>query len=454
LNLLSKIRTVWREDSLLRRVVKNSSYLFSSSTIGMGLAIVQSVLAARLLGVAAFGLLGMVMSFASSVNRLLSFRIGELVVKYGGEYLAKEQKDRAAATLKAAALTEIGTSLTAYLLLYLLAPFASQYIIKDSAATLFIRFYALALLANFVTGTATALLQLGDHFRSQALIGLGQNVLTASIIAYAYFSGGDIRLVLTAYLSGKVFYGLSLGYWGLRRANQLLGRDWLRAPFNLLPPKREFWAFAFSSNFSGTVNLVTRDSEVLWLGFLLPGEIGKISAGYYKTALAIINLILMPINPFIATTFPEIARTVGEGAWDKLKTLLKRLTAISAAWTFSVALFFVFFGEWLISTFYGAEYVPAVPAALILMLGFGTANILYWNRPLLLSLGLPTYPLKVMAFTGVAKILLSFWLVPKYGYLAQAALMSAYFVVSVGLIVWKGMREIKNRERRTALAKG
>lgn len=438
---------IWREDSLLRRVVKNSSYLFSSSAIGMALAMVQSILAARLLGVATFGVLGMVMSFATSVNRLLSFRIGELVVKYGGEYLAQNQKKRAAAVLKAAALTEIGTSVSAYLLLYLFAPLAAEYIIKDPAATLFIRFYALALLSNFVTGTSTALLQLGDHFRSQAAIALGQNIFTVGIITYAWFSNGDIWLVLTAYLVGKVFYGISFLIWGMRRANELLGKSWTNADFSLLPPKKEFWKFAFSSNFSGTVNLVTRDSEVLWLGFLLPGETGQLAAGYYKTALALINLILMPINPFIATTFPEIARTVGEKAWDKLKTLLKRLTAISAAWTLLVSLFLLIAGKWLISLFYGVEYAPAAPAALILLFGFGTANILYWNRPLLLSLGMPTYPLKVMTLVGLAKIGLSFLLVPRFGYLAQAALMSAFFVVSVGLIVWKGINEIKHRTR-------
>ena len=225
---LPNLLTIWREDSLLRRVVKNSSYLFSSSTIGMALAMVQSVLAARLLGVAAFGLLGMVMSFATSINRLLSFRIGELVVKYGGEYLAQDRKDRAAATLKAAALTEIATSASAYLLLYIFAPLAAEYIIKDPAATLFIRFYALALLSNFVTGTSAALLQIGDHFRSQAGFALTQNIITASLITYAYFTDGDIWLVLTAYLVGKVFFGFSLGFWGMRRAKEMLGHGWLR----------------------------------------------------------------------------------------------------------------------------------------------------------------------------------------------------------------------------------
>jgi hypothetical protein len=39
-----------------------------------------------LLGAAGFGLVGLVMGYASTVNSLLSFRMSELVVRYGGEY--------------------------------------------------------------------------------------------------------------------------------------------------------------------------------------------------------------------------------------------------------------------------------------------------------------------------------------------------------------------------------
>lgn len=434
--------TAFWQDTLLRKVVRNTGYLFSSNTLGMGLGIVQSVFAARLLGVAGFGTQGAVIAFVSSIDRLFSFRMGELVVKYLGQFLAQEKKDHAAAVVKAAALIEAGSGIAAYLVVILLAPLAAIYIIKDPATRPLFNFYALSLFANLVIETATAVLQIGGHFRTQAAINLAQSLLTAAIIVYGFITRGNIWLVLTAYLLGKATLGLSLTVMAAWRIAQMLGRDWWKVSFAFMPPRREFWRFALSSNFSGTVNLVTRDSEVLWVSFFL----SPLEAGYYKVALAVINLVLMPINPLINTTFPEIARAVAQETWSRLRELLKKLTLISGAWTGMISIILLLFGGWLIRTFYGAEYGPAAPAALILLIGFGLANTLYWNRPLLLSLGEPTYPLKVMAFAGLVKILMGFMLVPRLGYLAQAALMSAFFIASVSLIVWRGLGIIHRQQ--------
>jgi O-antigen/teichoic acid export membrane protein len=108
-------------------------------------------------------------------------------------------------------------------------------------------------------------------------------------------------------------------------------------------------------------------------------------------------------------------------------------------------------GWWLIPFAYGEEFAPSTPAALILLVGFGLANILYWNRPLLLALKKPVYPLVVSAIAMVVKLGLTFWLVPKFGYLMQAVLLSAYRVVTVGLNAWQGTRTI---QRQSALETG
>jgi O-antigen/teichoic acid export membrane protein len=112
----------------------------------------------------------------------------------------------------------------------------------------------------------------------------------------------------------------------------------------------------------------------------------------------------------------------------------------------SVSLFLLFFGWWLIPFMYGAEFAPSTPIALVLLFGFAFANIFYWNRPLLLSLGLPTYPLKISALAAAGKVILSFILVPVYGTLAQAGLMSAYFLTIVGMNIRRGFKEITKRE--------
>ncbi len=428
----------WRQDNLLRRVLRNTSYLFAGNMLS---TVIQSIFAARLLGVLGFGILGTIISFASNINRLLSFRMGELVVKYVGHSLAEGKKERAAAAFKAAALTETLTSVAAFLLLVLAAPLAARYIIKDSTTTSLIMIYGLALLANFVTESSTGLLQVGGHFRSQAIISLVQSLVTAALIVYAYFIHGSIWLVLGAYLLGKSVNGLSLAGVAFWRARQMFGVGWGRASFSLLPARREFWGFAASTNLSGTITMMTRDNEEFWISLLL----SPLQTGYYKVAKAIINLVVLPITPFISTTYPEMARAVGEKAWSRLRSLLRRLTLISAAWTGAVAIGLLVFGNWLIIHFYGIEFAPSTPAMLILLAGFGFANIFYWNRNLLLSLGKPNYPLIIMAIAGAVKIALSFLLVPRFGYLMETALISAFFIVSIGLIALRGIREVQRQ---------
>jgi O-antigen/teichoic acid export membrane protein len=439
--LLQKLTSAWHSDTLLRRVVKNSSYLFSGSTIAAGLSMVQSIFTARTLDVSGLGILAAVMTFASAIDRLLSFRMGELVVKYMGQALAQNEKPRAAAIFKAAALIETLTSLVSYLLILLTAPFAAVLFAKNPAAAPFFVFYGLIIPAGFAYETSAAVLQVGRHFRSQAALNVIQSILTVSVIILAFVRKADIWLILTAYLLGKLVSGFGLFILAVRNLNREIGPDWWKASFSLLPPRREFWSFALSSNFSGTVNLFVKDSEVLWINYFLSPEAG----GYYKIALSIINFVLMPIDPFIRTSFPEIARAVTEKTWERLRSLLRRLTLISGMWTGFVILAFVFAGQQIISLLYDPKYAPAVVPTLILLFGFGTANILFWNRPLILSLGLPTYPLIVMSIAGLAKIILGFILVPRYGAPAEAALLSGFFFISIGLIVWRGFAEIRRQ---------
>ena len=147
----------WRQDRLLGAVVRNSSYLFSGNTISMALSVVQSIFAARLLGVDGFGTLGVVTVFASTVNRLFSFRMGELVVKYMDQHRAENRPDRAAAVVKAAALAESITSLLAFAVLVLLSPLAAQIFAKDPAATPWFLIYGLIIPGNLATETAVVL---------------------------------------------------------------------------------------------------------------------------------------------------------------------------------------------------------------------------------------------------------------------------------------------------------
>jgi O-antigen/teichoic acid export membrane protein len=378
------------------------------------------------------------------------------VVRYMGEALVHKDEplgqQRAAAVVKAAGLVEALTSLAAFGVLALLAPWGAAWIAKDSALTPIFLLFGLSILANITTETATGVLQVTGHFRSQAMINLAQSLLVAGLVVWAAFHGGGLLAIVWAYLVGKMILGLGPILVAIYWLPFTLGRDWWKASFSLLPPWKEFLRFAVSSNFSGTINVFARDSELQWVGFFFGPE----ASGYYKVALALINLVVMPINPFISTTYPEITRAFASKQWQRLKDLLRRVTVISGGWTIAVALGLLLLGRpVLFSTWtlfgrsfhiYKPEFLPALPLLLILLVGYGAANILFWNRPLLLAQGLAGYALKVSFWVMAAKIVLIFLLLPRAGYLAEAWILSAYFVVSVGLMVWRGLRGVSQSE--------
>jgi O-antigen/teichoic acid export membrane protein len=435
-------------DRLLRRVVRNSTYLFASNII----AAVLGIVTANLLGVAVFGILGIITGFVADVNRLFSFRMNDVVVRYVGEAMARGEKERAAAVVKAAGLAEALTSLAAFGVLALLAPLGARFFAKDALLGPLFVLYGLSILANLNYETATGVLQVTGHFRTQALINLAQSVLVAVLIVSAALRGGGLFDVLWAYLIGKFTLGLGPVAAALFWLPSAIKPDWWRARLSLLPPWRELVRFAFSTNFSATINLVARDSEVPWVGLFF----GPVVAGYYKIALQVINLVVMPINPFISTTFPEITRAVTERAWQRLRDLLRRVSLIAGGWTAAVALGLLLFGRqvlfsnWEIfgRTFhiYDAAYEPAFPVLLLLLIGYGVANTVFWSRPLLLAQGLADFALTVSFLAMLGKLALGILLLPRAGYLAEAVFLSLYFSVSVGVMVWRGLRGIQGTE--------
>lgn len=442
-SLISRVKLFLTEDLTLSRVLKNTGYLFSSNTLSLGLSFIQSIFAARMLGIAAFGLVGIVTSFVSNVNRLFSFRMGEFIIRYLGKELTDENTEKAGAVVKVAMLAEAITSLIAFGFLLLMAPLGARYIAKDMQALPMIQLFGVSILASAVYESSLGVLQITNHFRTQAAINLLQSFLTAVIIVAAFFLDGSIYTILAAYLVGKIILGISpaiLAQYHLRRH---IHPQWWKASMKQLPPFKEMVRYTISTNLSGTIKMVVSESEPLWVGFFLD----KSAVGLYKLALSIINPLMMPITPFITTSFPEMTRSVASRAWKQLRRLLRRMTIIAASWTGFVALVMALFGKWLIGLIYTEQFVPAYPATMILLAGFGISNIFFWNRSLLLSFGKANIPLYVLFVAAIFKVGLSFWIVPSYGITGAAWLLSGNFILTVAVMVVIGLMLIHRNEQ-------
>lgn len=433
-----------RSNPLILRVIRNTSYVFSASTISAGLSMLQGVLAANLLGVEAFGLLGAITQFSSVINKITSFRMSELVVSYIGEYSTKGNKENAAAVFKIASAAEMLSSILAFAILLALAPLGARYLAKDPGTADIFMIYGISVIMNLISESATGLLQIFNRFRSLALITVVQSVITLVLIGIAYIRKGDLIDVVVAYLVGKAIWAGLISFTALRLARKEWGKDWWRARLStILNRRRDLFRFALSTNLSGTINLATRDSDILWLSALS----NPLQVGYYKVAKAFMNVLLVPVTPLISTTYREVAREVAAKGWKNVRYLLRSGTLISAIWTIPASLILVIFGPFLVQI-YGADFQPAYPVVLILLAGVIIANLLYWSRSVLLPLGMPDYPTKVGFVAAVIQIAGMLIFVPEHGATMMALTLTGFFMINSLTLLWKTLREIGRAENQ------
>jgi O-antigen/teichoic acid export membrane protein len=445
MSIYQKIRSNLRNDPLLQRVVRNSSYLFSSSAISAVLSLVQGIFVVRMLGDSMYGLLAIIMDFASNTNRLLSFRMSEVIVKYMGDALAQDNKEGAAALVKGIGIMEAVTSVLAYLVLLAISSWGARIFANDAAVTYLFRYYGLFLLVNLVYETTVGVLQTTNQFKQVAHANFYQSVATTLLIVAAAVLRLGILGILAAYLVGKTVAAIMIARSAIRELNIKLGNRWIYAPLRIVNNWKSILRFALSTNLNGTVNLFARDNIRLYLAIFLSNA----QIGYFKLASQLINLVMLPIEPFIAPTYAEIARTIAQRQWQTTRKLLKQVSTIGGVWTLIAGGGLVALGWWIIPFLYGSNMAPAYLCLIILLLGYSFANVMNWNRPLLLALGHPTYPLMVAAITGAIEVILIFILMPGRSYLVGAAIFSAYLAVSITWNVIRGLSILKREEATT-----
>lgn len=442
--LKEKLLRFLRENPIFSRFLKNSGYMFSSSTISVALVAVQAVLAARLLGKDSLGLITLVMAITTTVNQLFSFRMGEYVIRFYGKAKSDNNRDQIFSVIRTSAVIESITSICAFIFLYFLAPILAKTFIKSFPIDLSIQLlhiFGLTILFNLVTETANGILRITNRFKTQALLQLIQAIVTFTIITLAFIFGWGLREVLFAYFVGKIVIGSGPIFMAIHAMNTDYGKNWLFARSQSRAPLKETLRFAVSTNLSATVKMAASESWPLWLGVFLDAG----SVGIFKVAMSIVNLLTIPITPLISTAFPDITRSVVAKKWQELRKLLKQITLLAAAWTVPAALFMILFGKWLVWIF-GKDYPGSYWTLLFLLLGYSITNIFFWNRTLLLSFGKANIPLFILAVGAAVKIGLAFIVIPRYGVNGEAALLSGYFTLTTLVMIWVGYHKIRSAE--------
>ena len=316
-----------KTDALFKRVLRNSSYLFSSAVIVSGLGFVQSILLARFLGVEQYGVLVLTMTYVMAVNQLLDFRVWETVIKYVSEFWVKGDKARAWATVKLAYWIDFLTGVSAFSVAVLAAPLAASLLHRSEIASL-AGIFALKLLFSTINGTSGGILRVFDKFNWISIQAVIQAAITLGLVASVLFAGYGIKEVLVAYIISAFVGTLIFSYFSLKVIHSNMWDVRKRGRISLLRGRfREIGWFLFHTNLGAFWGMIIRRFDILILGHFRSAT----EVGYFKMAKTFVQLVARIHDPLYDSIFPEITRLWAKGNVKQFNGFLKRVTVLMSS---------------------------------------------------------------------------------------------------------------------------
>jgi O-antigen/teichoic acid export membrane protein len=368
----------WFSDGAFRAIVRNASYLASSSVVSALLGLLALACAGRGLSPALFGTLVVVQAYAKSVSDFAKFQTWQFVVQFGTPALAHKDIDRFRDVTSLSFGLDLASGAVALVGGMALLPLLSHAVGIAPQDFWWALGYC-TLIPTITAATPTGILRSIDRFDLIAMQGAITPLLRAIGGVIAYFCHlGFAGFIATWYVS-SVAGSAALWLFAIGELRRQNITHALRP--GLLAPARRIkgaWDFVWTTNFAHSIWSARNSGSNVVVGIIL----GPTAAGLFKVAMTFFDAAGTPASLMQKSFYPEIMRM--DPASTRPWKLGLRSSALAGGVGVLVALLAILAGKPLISLVFGQQYMEAysllqiMSAALVVsMAGFPLESLLY-----------------------------------------------------------------------------
>lgn len=417
-------------DGVLGRVLANTGMLLGGRTLNAVLSLGYMALAARTLGVGAFGVLVLINTFAQFIGEVAKFQAWQTILHFGAAPLAEGRREDFQRVVRFGLALDLISAMFGVAVgvvgAWLLGPHLG---LPDTAAGP-AALYALTV-AVLAPTSQVGLLRMFDRFgllSAQAALSSAIRLVGGAI---GMALGAPLTFFLIIWALGSVTgfaYVTAAAYAEMRRRGLWQGFAW-SGPLTAGMPRA--WRFAWATNASSSLEVAFTHVATLAVGALL----GATEAGLWRIARQIADALAKPARLLIPALYPELAKLHAAGGHADMRRLALRVGLVGGGFATLLLVVALAAGEWLLALVMGADFAAAGPT---MTWQLGAAVIGVWALPLepmLVSLGHPGAVLRVRLVVAILFLALLTPIVGAYGLPgAGAALVGATLAMALGML--------------------
>jgi O-antigen/teichoic acid export membrane protein len=383
-------------DDLLRRLLRNTSYLVTGTAGASFLALLALALTARALGPELLGILAMIQAFAGMVDRA-RIETSPALIKYGAEALEEERYDDFKSLLKFGFLVDIASALFATMVAVAGVLVAGWWFDWAPETTHMACLFSLSILFR-TSSMPTAVLRLFNRFGLDAAQDVATNAARVLLVAIAYLAGAGLWTFVLITMSAQILNSVVLtivGWTVLRREGY---RGVLTSSCRGIRRRCPgIWSFIWSLNASNIARRSTREVDVLFVG----GVLDPAAASLYHIAKKLGEILVLVSTPIQNAIYPELARLWVRAEATRFRRTVTQIDLGSGGLGVAFLMVIAFNADLLIRLTMGPQFTAAAGPLILQTLGvvvflFGTSL-----RPALFSMGMQVRLLQIVTLSTI-----------------------------------------------------
>ncbi|QNM83060.1 lipopolysaccharide biosynthesis protein [Sphingomonas sabuli] len=422
----------------MRSLLKNSSYLGASRIVAAIASVATLAFTGRALGVMMFGLLILIHSYAQAASSLSKFQSWQIVVRYGGQGLAAGRpEDFKVATGFSFGLDMLSGVFGMIAAMAILPLIGTWFGIPRDYIWLGVLYCTV--IPTMQAMTPSGVLRTLDRFDLVSWGGIAYPIARAIFAGIAFLNDAPFEIYLLIWWVTDMGGDLFMWWLTVRELKRRDMSDALRPTLNP-HPLQGAWKFAIRVNLTSSLTAAWGPVARLIVGGLL----GPASAAFYRVAATLSDSAQKPTDLMARAFYPEVMKldTRTKRPWK----LMLRGAALAAIFGVLSVLLVVVAGEALIKLIFGAQFAPAYPVLIVLVLAPMLAMLSFPFEPMLYSLGRSAGPLKariggtIVYFAIVAPLA---WQYGVQGAAAAFVIATGIFVTLLAAQLWREYRRIR-----------
>jgi O-antigen/teichoic acid export membrane protein len=396
---------------VLRRALKNAGLLLTGKAAAGFFQLCSFALAARGLGLSAFGVFSIILAQVQLLTGLAAFQSNQAVVRYGVAHLKSDDRVGFQEMLKAGTLLDVSAASLAMIGSVVLAPFFGRQLDWDDGLISMAQFVSVLALTNAIA-TPKGLLRLFGRFDLLAQHAVVTPLARLIGVGACYASGAALPIYLAAWIAGGLLGAIVavwLGWREVRRRGLLQGMR--PSVTNLSQQNEGIWGFSILANFHSSIALIPSHLGTLLVGMILTPA----AAGLYKIAQEVGTGLAKPVELLNQSVYPDVARIVSAGEWHRLTRTVLYAGLIAGGASGLITVLVIGGGRPIIAAFFGEAYLSTFPVLILIQVAVTVSVLVFAIDAALYSLGRPSRPLTTALLANLVFAGVLIWRLPLDG---------------------------------------